>query len=336
MYQFALVGCGRIGARHAEQIQQKGRLVAVCDTDSAKAEAFGNRYGARTYPSIDHLLASEKEIDVVVVCTPNGLHAEHCIKSLQAYRHVLCEKPLCLTSAGAWEMLNTAHFFRRKLHIVKQNRYNEPVRFVKDLLERGALGRILSFQLNCFWQRPESYYNGDWHGDPNLDGGLLYTQFSHFIDLLYWFLGDITWAQGRRSNHGLRANLKTEDSGVALLRTEGGVSGTLHYTINSGTHNREGSLTLFGEMGSVKIGGEYLNLLEWSSGIDTSGYEPGSGTANDYGAYTGSMSNHHLVYDDLLRALDGSPNSLPSILEAVKVVEIIERIYRHSELDTAS
>jgi UDP-N-acetyl-2-amino-2-deoxyglucuronate dehydrogenase len=336
MYQFALVGCGRIGSRHAEQIHSKAKLAAVCDTNRERAEDFGRRYGARVYDNIDALLASEPGVEVVSVCTPNGLHAEHCIKSLQAYRHVLCEKPLCLTSAGAWEMLNTSHFFRRQLHIVKQNRYNAPVQYVKSLLDSGALGRILSFQLNCFWQRPDSYYNGDWHGDQHLDGGLLYTQFSHFIDLLYWYLGDITSAQGFRANHGMRRHLHTEDTGMALLQTADGVGGTLHYTINSGERNREGSLTLFGERGSVKIGGEYLNKLEWISLPDAPPFEEGMGGANDYGTYTGSMSNHHLVYDDLLRALGGERNALPTILEAVKTVEIIERIYRYSELRSHS
>ena len=275
MYQFALIGCGKIARRHAENIQIIGRLKAVCDSIPERADALAKEYNCAAYYSIDDLLKQETEIDVVSVCTPNGLHAEHSIKSLQAGKHVLCEKPMCLTSVAAWQMIETAHFFRRKLFVVKQNRYNEPVQIVKKLLNENRLGKIYSFQVNCFWNRPQSYYCGDWKGTKTLDGGILYTQFSHFIDLLYWFLGDVSSVKAYTTNSAARKNMEIEDSGVAVLQMQSGVIGTINYTINSYSKNLEGSFAVFGENGSIKIGGQYLNTLEWYEvkGEDHSGFK---------------------------------------------------------------
>ena len=331
MYKFAIVGCGRIAHRHAENIMRVGKLVAVCDLDKNKADDFAALYTGEAWYSIDDMLEQEKEIDVICVCTPNGLHAEHSIKSLQAGRHVLCEKPMCIAIEAAWSMMDTAHFFRRKLYIIKQNRYNAPIQFVKKLLDDDKLGKILSFQLNCFWNRPQQYYDGGWRGSKIMDGGLLYTQFSHFIDLLYWFLGDIEEVTGFRKNSGLRKCLEFEDTGIANLKMKTGALGNINYTINSFKKNIEGSFSLFGEKGSIKIGGQYLNTIEWQSLDENIQFENVQTTkANDYGFYTGSMSNHHKVYDEFIKALDNKPNDLPKAGEALKTIEIIRKIYKAS------
>ena len=331
MYKFALIGCGNIAKRHAENIVRVGNLLAVCDINRQKADAFANVYNCAAYYSIDDLLKVEKEIDIVSVCTPNGLHVEHAIKSLQSGKHVLCEKPLCITSVAAMQMVDTAWFCRKKLFVVKQNRYNEPVQFVKKALDENLLGEIYSFQLNCFWNRPQEYYNGDWRGTKFLDGGILYTQFSHFIDLLYWFLGDVKSVKGLTENFDKRTNVEIEDTGVAVVKMQSGVIGSINYTINSYKKNTEGSLTIFGEKGTAKIGGQYLNTLEW---FVAEKQEPpqlkSSSPPNEYGFYQGSMSNHHKVYDDLIHSLDGN-GSLLQARDAVKTIEIIEKIYAGSE-----
>lgn len=337
MIQFALIGCGRIAERHVPQIKRLGRLAATCDINPEKAATLAQGSDARVYTHIDDLLEQEPGVNVVVVCTPNGLHAEHSIKSLQARKHVLCEKPMCLSASAAWTMRDTAHFFRRKLFVVKQNRFNPPVQAVKNLLDQNGLGRILSFSLNGFWSRPQEYYTGDWRGTADLDGGILYTQFSHFIDLLLWLLGDVQDISALQANYGLRHHFEIEDTSLALLHMATGAVGTLHFSINSIAGNKEGSLTLIGEKGSVKIGGQYLNTVEWSSNesgmeLETTEHQP----ANDYGFYTGSMSNHHLVYDELEKALSGQPHTLPQIQEAVRTVETIERIYAASNCISVS
>lgn len=332
MHKFAIIGCGRIAHRHAENIARIGQLIAVCDLDRKKADEFAADYQCKAYYSIDDLLKEEKEVAVVSVCTPNGLHAEHSIKSLQGGKHVLCEKPMCITMEAGWSMMDTAHFFRRKLFIVKQNRFNPPVQLVKKLLNEDKLGRILSFQVNCFWNRPQEYYDGGWRGSKILDGGLLYTQFSHFIDLLYWLLGDVEKLTGYTNNYGLRNNLDFEDTGMALLKMKNGAIGNINYTVNSYKKNVEGSLTLFGEKGSIKIGGEYLNTIEWQSlDKDVPMEKLETSQANNYGFYTGSMSNHNKVYDELVKALDNAPNELPKAAEALKTIEIIRKIYKASE-----
>src|SRR5688572_3956136 len=331
MYKFAIIGCGRIAHRHAENILRVGKLVAVCDIEKNKADEFAALYNGKAWYSIDDLLKQEKDIDVICVCTPNGLHAEHSIKSLQGGKHVLCEKPMCIAMEAAWSMIDTAHFFRKKLYIIKQNRFNTPVQFAKRLLNENNLGRILSFQMNCFWNRPQQYYDGGWRGSKTLDGGLLYTQFSHFIDLLYWFLGDVDEVIGYRKNSGLRNYLEFEDTGTAILKMKTGALGNINYTINSFKKNVEGSFALFGEKGSIKIGGQYLNTIEWQSLDESIKYEDVQTTkANDYGFYTGSMSNHHEVYDEFIKALDNKPNDLPKPAEALKTIEIIRKIYKAS------
>jgi len=327
MYRFALVGCGNISSRHAENIKRVGKLMAVCDIVPQKAESTAAKFDAKPFYSIDDLLESQLDTDVIVICTPNGLHAEHSIKSLKAGKHVLCEKPMCLSSTDAAKMIEAADNSRKKIFIVKQNRYNEPVQYIKWLIDNNKLGKIFSFQLNCFWNRPEAYYLNSWKGTKNFDGGILYTQFSHFIDLIYWFMGGIDRVEGYKNTYRKRSQFELEDTGVAILKMKSGAIGTLNYTINSFSKNVEGSLSLFAEKGNVKIGGQYLNTLEW---FDVEGESKPiisqSDLANDYGYYQGSMSNHHKVYDDLVQSIEGNGNLLEA-KDAIATVEMIEKIY---------
>ena len=325
--KYGLVGCGRIGKRHAEQMKRTGKLVAVCDIDVAAGTELASAYDANFYDDIETLLFSENNIDVVAICTPNGLHASHSIMSLKAGKHVLCEKPLCINSTDAHRMIHAAVSADKKLYVVKQNRYNPPVEAVKQWLEDDKLGKILSFQVNCFWNRPNSYYYDSWKGTKNLDGGVLYTQFSHFIDLIYWFLGDVQMVQAVTKNFEHRTT-EIEDCGVVIFKMRNGAIGTLNYTINSFQKNMEGSFALFGEKGTVKIGGQYLNELTYQciSGVPKKTIAEGN-EANSYGFYQGSMSNHNKVYDHLALALNNPQHEFASHMDGLKTVEIIEMIY---------
>ena len=323
---FALLGCGRIGERHAEQIKRIGHLCAVCDIDPIKVDAFANKYGAKVYYHLDQLIISEKNIEVISICTPNGLHAVHAISALKAGINVLCEKPLCLTNAEGRTMINTANQAGKKIFVVKQNRYNPPVVYLKQLLQENLLGKIYSFQINCFWHRPPQYYTG-WRGTKDLDGGTLFTQFSHFIDLLYWLLGDVETVKAIGAN-GAHPAISFEDTGAVLFHLTSGAIGTLHYTVNSFQKNMEGSITIFGEKGTVKIGGEYLNELEYFMVAGLTGPKlPTVNTPNQYGFYQGSMSNHDKVYDNLLKVLENPELPFASAEDGLKTVEIIQRIY---------
>ncbi|ULQ56258.1 Gfo/Idh/MocA family oxidoreductase [Flavihumibacter rivuli] len=327
--KIGIIGCGRIAQRHAEHINNKALLVAVCDIDPGKADALAVKYNANPYYSVEDMLASETQMDVVAICSPNGLHAEHAIKALNKGYHVLCEKPMALTAVDCGEMIKAAERANRRLFAIKQNRFNPPVEAVKRILEEGRLGKVLSIQLSCFWNRNPDYYHNSWKGTLKLDGGTLYTQFSHFIDLLYWMIGDVKHVQAFMGNLAHQGIIEFEDTGVVILEFNNGAIGTINYTVNSYNKNMEGSLTIFGEKGTVKIGGQYLNELEYQQ---IEGYViddlPEGNKANNYGNYQGSMSNHDKVYDNLIEVLCNNATISTSSFEGLKTVEIIERIYR--------
>jgi len=326
--RFAIIGCGRIAQRHAGHISNKGILVAVCDVVNERADELAATYNAVAYYSIDDLLKNETGIDVISVCTPNGLHAEHSIKALQSGFHVLCEKPMALQVADCKKMIAAADKNDKRLFIIKQNRYNPPVVAVKKALDEGRLGKIYSIQLNCFWNRGVDYYANSWKGTMKLDGGTLFTQFSHFIDLLYWMIGDVKQVQSLMANYAHQGIIEFEDTGVVLVQFMNGAIGTINYTVNSQGKNMEGSLTIFGEKGTVKIGGQYLNELEYQNIQD---YKidnlPAGNVANHYGSYEGSMSNHDKVYDNLIEVLQHNGAMTTSTWEGLKTVAFIEKIY---------
>lgn len=327
-YKFAIIGCGRIGGRHAGHIHNYGELVAVCDTDQEKAEALATEYNAKCYTDIDQLLQNE-EVDVVSICTPNGLHAEHSIKALKANSHVLCEKPMAINVHDCGEMIKTAERMNKRLFAIKQNRFNPPVAAIKEAIDEGKLGKIYSVQLSCFWNRNPNYYENSWKGSQDLDGGTLFTQFSHFIDLLYWIIGDIKVAKGLSANFNHKDIIDFEDTGVVAVEFYNGAIGTINYTVNSYNKNMEGSLTIFGEKGTVKIGGQYLNELEYQN-IEGFKIEnlPEGNKPNNYGEYQGSMSNHNLVYENLIDVLANNSPISTSSFEGLKTVEIIDKIYQ--------
>jgi len=328
MINFAIIGCGRIAQRHAEHINNNGKLVAVCDVVKYKADELALKYSAKAYYNIDELLKSEKDIDVVSICSPNGLHAEQSIKSLNAGFHVLCEKPIAIDVNDAGEMIKAAEKANRRLFAIKQNRFNPPVAAVKQAIEEGRLGKIYSAQLSCFWNRNEDYYRNSWKGTKDLDGGTLYTQFSHFIDLLYWIVGDIKKTEAFIGNYCHEGIIEFEDTGAVIVEFYNGAIGTINYSVNSFQKNMEGSLTIFGEKGTVKIGGQYLNELEYQN-IEDYKIEnlPEGNKPNNYGNYFGSMSNHDKIYENLVQVLTNNASISTSAFEALKTVEIIDKIY---------
>jgi len=334
-YKFAIIGCGRVAERHAIHISNNGILQAVCDIKHDKVDSLANAYNANAYYSIDDLLANEKDIDVIAICTPNGLHTEHSIKSLRAGHHVLCEKPMAISVADAGQMISESFKANKMLFIVKQNRFNPPVIAVKKAIEDGKLGKIYSVQLNCFWNRNEAYYkNSDWKGTLKLDGGTLYTQFSHFIDLLYWLVGDVKEVKAKLGNYAHQGIIEFEDTGAVSLEFYNGAIGTINYSVNSFEKNMEGSITIFGENGTVKIGGQYLNELEYQkiNNFEIKDLPPGN-PPNEYGEYKGSMSNHDKVYENLIDVLNNKAIIATNAFEGMKTVEIIEKIYTEAKRD---
>jgi predicted dehydrogenase len=329
LLNYAIIGCGAIGARHAELAAGTGKLLAVCDIVEEKANNLAKKHQAKAYFDIGDLLKQEGAIQVIAICTPNGLHAEHSISALQAGFHVICEKPMALRTIDCTRMIEAAERAGKNLFIVKQNRFNPPVIAVKKMLDEGRLGRIYSVQVNCCWNRTAAYYRNSWHGSRDMDGGILYTQFSHFIDLLYWMMGNVQEATAFTSNFAHGGNIDFEDVGVASLKFKTGALGSLHFTINSHKKNMEGSITIVAEKGTVKIGGEYLNSLEYMS-VDGEVLPilPQGNPSNNYGSYQGSMSNHDKMYSHVVDVLTKGQTNLFSGEEGLKTVEIIEKIYK--------
>jgi predicted dehydrogenase len=243
--------------------------------------------------------------------------------------HVLCEKPMATSVYECGEMIKEAERSNKRLFIVKQNRFNPPVQAVKNMIDKNKLGKIFNVQLNCFWNRNTEYYSqSDWKGTKELDGGTLYTQFSHFIDLLYWLFGDAKNVEAITRNFLHEKVIEFEDTGVVILEFYNGIIGTLNFTVNSFARNMEGSLTIFGENGTVKIGGQYLNELEYQNIKD---YRienlPEGNPPNNYGQYVGSMSNHDKVYENLIEVILNEGTIATNGFEGLKTVEIIDKIY---------
>ncbi len=263
------------------------------------------------------------------MCTPNAFHASQTIDALRQGYHVLCEKPMSLHSKDAEEMIQLAREQHRLLMIVKQNRFNTPMVQLKQWIETGQSGKLYSFSLNCLWNRNKDYFQSSpWHGTTEIDGGILYTQFSHYIDFCIWLFGDIQAVQSFQSNAAHVGITAFDDQGVALLKFESGLIGTLHFSINSFEKNMESSLTLLAEHGSIKIGGSACNEMEYQhkSGEPFSKMQTAI-PVNEYGKYRGSASNHHLVYDHFIQCLLHNDKNEKSLHEAKKTIELIERIY---------
>jgi UDP-N-acetyl-2-amino-2-deoxyglucuronate dehydrogenase len=226
------------------------------------------------------------------------------------------------------EMIKVAERMNRRLFVIKQNRFNPPVVAVKEALDENRLGKIFTVQLTCYWNRNEDYYKNSWKGTKNLDGGTLYTQFSHFIDLLYWFFGDVRKVEAYTRNFSHQGIIEFEDSGVVILEFYSGAIGTINYSVNSFQKNMEGSLTILGEKGAVKIGGQYLNTLEYQCLSDGEIVITDIGnTPNNYGNYVGSMSNHDKTYQNVIDVIQNSGQISTNFFEGLKTVEIIDRIY---------
>lgn len=329
---FAVVGCGHIGKRHAEMITRDpdARLVALCDL-RPREELGIEAYDVPFYSNLTELLRSGLLIDVVNICVPNGLHAGMAIQAIKAGCHVVVEKPMALTLADAERIVYTSVRYSKQVFCVMQNRYSPPSVWMKNLVVSGKLGRIYMVQINCYWNRDERYYKpGGWHGDAELDGGTLFTQFSHFIDIMYWLFGDIRDIQARFATFNHAGLTAFEDSGFVNFNFINGGMGSLNYSTSAWNKNVESSMLVIAENGSVKIGGQYMDKVEYCHVKEYTMPElTPTNPGNDYGAYTGSAQNHNFVIRNVVRVLSGSGSEpiTTSVLEGMKVVDIIRRIY---------
>jgi UDP-N-acetyl-2-amino-2-deoxyglucuronate dehydrogenase len=335
--RFVIIGTGHIGKRHAEMIERnpEAELVGLIDTlpkESLNLEKFNVPF----FNSLKSFFDSGIAVDVVNICTPNGYHASLALLALEHKKHVVIEKPMALNKADAEKVIFKALHANRQVFCVMQNRYSPPSVWLKEILNQGILGKIYMVQVNCFWNRDDRYYKPNaltgrpsgWHGTKDLDGGTLFTQFSHFIDLMYWYFGDITNIHSRLKDYKHEKTTDFEDSGfISFDFTEGGM-GSLNYSTAVWDKNLESSITIVAENGSVKIGGQYMNEVEYCHIRDYTMPElAATNPGNDYGAYKGSAQNHNFVIENIVDVLNNRKSISVNALEGLKVVEIIERIY---------
>lgn len=329
--RFAVVGCGHIGKRHAEMVVRDpgAELVALCDI-RPKEELGIEAYPVAFFSDMTSLLQSGLDIDVINICVPNGLHAELAIQAIESGHHVVIEKPMALQVQDAERVLQTSLKYQKEVFCVMQNRYSPPSVWIKQMIDSGRLGKIYLVQLNCFWNRDKRYYKpGGWHGDACLDGGTLFTQFSHFIDIMYWLFGDIQHIQARFADFNHQQLTDFEDSGLVTFEFVNGGMGCLNYSTAVWNKNMESSMLIVAENGSVKIGGQYMNEVEYCHIKDYEMPELApTNPGNDYGPYKGSAQNHNFVIRNVVEVLQhtGAQNTTTA-LEGLKIVDIIRRIY---------
>ncbi len=328
--KFAVIGCGHIGKRHAEMISRNEESELVALIDVLEPSQLGiDKYQVPLFKNIEDFFKENIQVDVINIASPNGYHAQHALSCLEAKKHIVVEKPMALNKNDAEKIIFKALHVHKHVFAVMQNRYSPPSVWVKQLIESGILGDIYMVQLNCYWNRDERYYKkGSWHGKKDLDGGTLFTQFSHFIDILYWLFGDIENITAKLNDFNHKELTEFEDSGFVNFDFVNGGMGGINYSTSIWNQNLESSMTIIAENGSVKIGGQYMDKVEYCHIKDyTLPQLAPTNPGNDYGAYKGSAQNHNYIIENVVDVLKGRSSITTNALEGLKVVDIIERIY---------
>lgn len=325
--RFALVGCGRISKNHIGAIEQHSdscELVDVCDIDPEALDKATDFTGANGYRSLQELLDSSTA-DCVILATPSGLHSDQAIRVARTGRHVMTEKPMATRWRHGLAMVEACDEAGVKLFVVKQNRQNATLQLLKKALDKGRFGRIYSVAVNVFWTRPQEYYDSaEWRGTWEFDGGAFMNQASHYIDLLDWLIGPVESVMAYTGT--LARNIQVEDSGVAALRWRNGAMGTVNVTMLTHPKNYEGSITILGETGTVRIGGVAVNEIQhWEFAADDSEDE----AINDASYSTTSVYGfgHPLYYDNVIKTLRGEEKAKTDGREGLKSLELLIALY---------
>lgn len=311
-----MVGCGNIAERHAQAIAKYATLIAVCDSDESKAKNMAQAHQCNSYQSLPHMLAAETRLDVITICTPNWLHAAQSIYGLQNNLHVVCEKPMAINVFDAEQMITAAQKAGKKLFVIKQLRQYRQIKFLKQLIEENALGNIYSFHINCFWNRNKEYYNG-WHGSLQKDGGTLYTQFSHYIDLVLWLFGSVAHTQFTKTNIA-HPQLEFEDCGIINFNMASGAIGNFSYSVNAYQKNFENSITIMAQKGSIKLQGMMLENFEYFNVENVA--LPAFSTID-------KIYSHYDTYENIVNDLQQNTSTATYGLDSVASIKLIADIY---------
>ncbi len=326
--RFAIVGCGRIFEKHLEGLGHNAKdaeLVAVCDSDPKALDQATQKTGAKGYRHLDALL-SDTNADIVVIATPSGLHSEQAVKVALSGRHVMTEKPMATHWSDGKAMVQACDQAGVYLFVVKQNRFNSTIEAVKKAVDEGRFGKIVMVSMNVFWTRPQSYYDSSsWRGTWEFDGGALMNQASHYVDLMDYLIGPVESVQALIGT--LSRRIEVEDTAVMSVRWRSGALGSLNVTMLTHNKNFEGSITILGETGTVRIGGMALNKIEhWEFAemteadrqIQSASYETTTVYGNGHGSY----------YHNVIQTMLGEAPPLTDGREGLRSLEILVSAYK--------
>jgi predicted dehydrogenase len=324
--RFGIIGCGRVAPRHAQSILQSpgAELVAVADIVESRARNFQREYGAEVYTDYHEMLKRD-DLDVVNICTPSGLHVPMGIEVAQAGKHVIVEKPIALSTADADRLIATAEDARVKLCVILQNRYNGPMKDLYQTVKSGKIGKVLLGNATVRWYRPQSYYEDGWHGTWAMDGGALMNQSIHHIDALQWLIGDVETVFAFTAT--LAHTMEAEDAGVVSLRFKNGALGSIEGSTITFPQNIEGSVAVFGECGSLKVGGTALNRkVLWRIEGELE-QEPEIITADVVDPPSVYGYSHKLVLQGMIAAINEDRQPETNGREARRSLALVEAIY---------
>jgi UDP-N-acetyl-2-amino-2-deoxyglucuronate dehydrogenase len=326
--RFALAGCGRISANHVEALRQHApgaQLVAVCDPRADALAATVAKTGAQGFASLDAMLASA-DIDIVVLATPSGLHPRQTMQAARAGVHVLTEKPMATKWDEGMEMVRVCREAGVKLFVVKQNRLNPTLQLLKQAVDTGRFGRIFMATVNVFWSRPQTYYDdAPWRGRWDMDGGAFLNQASHYVDMVDWLVGPVDSVHAYTAT--LARDIEAEDTGVMSLRLRKGGLASINVTMLAHGKNFEGSVTLLGEHGTVRVGGVAVNRIEHWEFAQAQPEDEAVRSAN-YNTQSVYGPGHPLYYDNVIRTLRGQAQAQVDGYEGLRSLEVVIAAYR--------
>jgi len=329
------IGCGKISEKHFSAISEHvkaGRvsIKSVCDIDYERSNAAAKLMDSKAYTDIDEMLKNE-QLDIVTVATPNGLHPDH-IKKVASYKiDVITDKPIATSLGQSNDVVNYCKNYGVRLFVVHQLRFNDCVWFLKKAIDQGRFGKIYMITSNVFWTRPQNYYDQTpWHGTKNMDGGAFLTQASHYVDLMQWFVQEkptMVFANLKT----LARKIETEDTGSAIFEWNKNIIGNLNVTMLTYPKNYEGSITILGEKGTVRIGGSGMNLIEHWQFADMQPYDEEI-INNSYQSLSSYSPGHSRYYENVLQTLYGEAQALVSGDEGIKSLKLLQAIYDSNDL----
>jgi len=324
--KFGLVGCGRISSKHIDAINhyKNIELTAICDTDLDALENTYKATKATKYHNYE-LFLEDDSIDVVVLCTPSGIHAKQAMQAALKHKHVISEKPMATLWHDGVNMVNAHIKNNTHLFIVKQNRYNKTLKLLKRAVLEKRFGKIYAVNINVFWTRPQEYYDqAEWRGTWDMDGGALMNQASHYVDLLTWLIGPI--ADIHAMTGVLARDIEVEDTAVLNIRWRSGALGSVNVTMLTYPKNMEGSITILGEKGTAKIGGVAVNKIEKWEFLDERDYDK---EVDKFNYQTDSVygSGHVQFYKNIIDTINGDANAEISGKEGLKSLEVLIASY---------